>query len=157
MKHPYFMMTLLIPGPKYSSNDINVYLQPMIELKELWEDGMNTYDAHLQSNFRMCSAIMWTINDFLAYGNLLGWSTKGKFACSYCHEDTHSISLWNKLCYMGHHHFLPINHPWHQKWRAFNGKIEDGATSSSLTGDEALRKLQRLSDVNFGKKSKVKS
>jgi len=36
MKSSYFMMTLLIPGPKSPGNDIDVYLQPMIEeLKEL--------------------------------------------------------------------------------------------------------------------------
>ncbi|XP_075084162.1 uncharacterized protein LOC142167856 [Nicotiana tabacum] len=53
MKNLYFMMTLLIPG-----NDIDVYLQPMIEeLKELW-DGVETYDAHTKSNFLMCVAIM---------------------------------------------------------------------------------------------------
>ncbi|XP_049385806.1 uncharacterized protein LOC125849897 [Solanum stenotomum] len=75
MKDSYFMMPLLIPGPKSLGNDIDVYLQPMIEeLKELW-DGVETYDAHTKSNFLMRVALMWTINDFPAYGNLSGWST----------------------------------------------------------------------------------
>lgn len=82
------MMTLLISGPKSLGNDIDVYLQPMIEeLKELW-DGVDIYDAHSKSNFMMRTAIMWTINDFPAYENLSGWSTKGKLACPYCHKDT---------------------------------------------------------------------
>ncbi|XP_075088459.1 uncharacterized protein LOC142161728 [Nicotiana tabacum] len=77
MKDPYFMMTLLISGPKSPGHDIDVYLQPMIEeLKELWE-GVETYDAYSKTNFMMRVAIMWTINNFSAYGNLLGWSTKG--------------------------------------------------------------------------------
>lgn len=58
MKNSYFMMTLLIPGPKYPGNDIDIYLQPMIEeLKELW-DGAETYDAYSQSNFVMRVAVM---------------------------------------------------------------------------------------------------
>ncbi|XP_075111839.1 uncharacterized protein LOC107799971 [Nicotiana tabacum] len=93
MKNPYFMMTLLIPGPKCPGNDINVYLQPMIEeLKELW-DGVETYDALSKSNFLMRVAIMWTINDFPAYG-LSGWSTNGKLAYPCCHKDTQSTSLY---------------------------------------------------------------
>jgi len=36
MKDPYFIMSTLIPGPKALGNDIDVYLQPLIdELKEL--------------------------------------------------------------------------------------------------------------------------
>lgn len=51
MKTPYFIMSLLIPGPKCPGNDIDIYLQPMIEeLKELW-DGVETYDTHSKSNF----------------------------------------------------------------------------------------------------------
>ncbi|XP_075087801.1 uncharacterized protein LOC142169788 [Nicotiana tabacum] len=77
MKDPYFMMTLLISSPKSPGNDIDVYLQPMIEeLKELWK-GVETYDAYSKTNFMMRVAIMWTINNFSAYGNLSGWLTKG--------------------------------------------------------------------------------
>ena len=47
MKHSYFMMTLLIPGPKCPGDDIDVYMQPMIEeLKELWDHGIETYDSY---------------------------------------------------------------------------------------------------------------
>lgn len=71
-------------------------------------------------------ALMWKINDFPVYSNLSGWSTKGKLACPYCHKDTHSISLHNKLCYMGHHRFLPTNHPWIRNKVLFDGKVEMG-------------------------------
>ena len=88
MKDPYFMMTLLIPGPKCPENDIDVYLQPLIEeLKELWDIGVETYDAHTRQNFNLHVAVLWTINDFFAYGNLSGWMTKGKLACPCCHKD----------------------------------------------------------------------
>ncbi|KAM3282950.1 hypothetical protein P3S67_026595 [Capsicum chacoense] len=73
MKSPYFMMILLIMGPKCPGNDFEVYLQPMIEeLNELW-NGVETYDAHSKSNFLLRVALRWTINDFPAYGNLSGW------------------------------------------------------------------------------------
>ncbi|KAK6773100.1 hypothetical protein RDI58_028338 [Solanum bulbocastanum] len=62
----------LTPGPKPPDNDIDVYLQPIIEeLKELW-DGVETYDAHSKSNFLMCVALLWTINNFPAYRDLSG-------------------------------------------------------------------------------------
>ncbi|XP_019244414.1 PREDICTED: uncharacterized protein LOC109224282 [Nicotiana attenuata] len=149
-------MTLLIPGPKYPGNDIDVYLQPMIEeLKELW-DGVETYDAYSKSNFKMRAAIMWTINDFPAYGNLSGWSTKGKLACPCCHKDTKSVSLRNKLCYMSHRRFLPIDHPWRRNRRKFDRKVENGVAPNPLTGDEALIQLQGLGNISYGKGKKQK-
>ncbi|WMV33230.1 hypothetical protein MTR67_026615 [Solanum verrucosum] len=156
MKDSYFMMPLLILGPKSPSNDIDVYLQPMIEkLKELW-DGVETYDTHTKSNFLMCVALMWTINDFPAYGNLSGWSPKGKLACLCCHKDTQSISLRNKMFYMSHRRFLPMNHPWHKNRVLFDGKVEMGVAPSPLTGDEALMQIQELGNVSFGKGKKRK-
>ncbi|KAM3282830.1 hypothetical protein P3S67_026475 [Capsicum chacoense] len=99
-------------GPKCPGNDIDIYLQPMVEeLNELW-NGLETYDAYSKSNFLLRVALLWMINDFPAYGNLSRWSTKGKFPCPFFHKDTRSISFRSKLCYLGHRHFLPTNHPW---------------------------------------------
>ncbi|WMV24475.1 hypothetical protein MTR67_017860 [Solanum verrucosum] len=48
-------------GPSSPRNDIDVYLQPLIaELKELWEPGIETYDAETNQTFQMCAALMWT-------------------------------------------------------------------------------------------------
>ncbi|CAL1355052.1 unnamed protein product [Linum trigynum] len=81
MKSPYFLLTLLIPGPKSPGSNIDVYLRPFIDdLKSLWSEGMMTYDEFKQVNFNMKAAVLWTINDFPAYGLLSGWSTKGKLA-----------------------------------------------------------------------------
>ncbi|XP_052189903.1 uncharacterized protein LOC127799721 [Diospyros lotus] len=81
MKQPYLILTLLIPGPKAPGNHIDVYLQHLTEeLKELWETGVQTYDASKKQNFQMHIAILWTINDFPAYANLSGYSTKGNEA-----------------------------------------------------------------------------
>ncbi|XP_028758731.1 uncharacterized protein LOC114717701 [Neltuma alba] len=157
MKSPYFMMTLLILGPKCPGNEIDVYLQPMIEeLKQLWEVGVQTYDAFSESNFIMYAAVLWTINDFHAYGNLSGWSTKGKFTCPCCHKDTHCISLRSKLSYMGHRRFRPQNHPWRKDAKSFDGKEELRAPPIPLTGDEALMQLEQLGNISFGKGQKRK-
>ena len=45
MKQTYTMISLLIPGPTELRNDIDVYMQPLIEeLKDLWVNVVETYD-----------------------------------------------------------------------------------------------------------------
>ncbi|XP_070044168.1 uncharacterized protein [Nicotiana tomentosiformis] len=140
--------------PTFSAELRNVRLG-LAKLKELW-DRVETYDAHSKSNFMMRVAIMWTINDFPAYGNFSGWSTKGKLACPCCHKDTQSTSLRSKLCYMGHRHFLPMDHPWRRSRTLFDGKVEMGVAPNPLRGDEALVQLQALGNVTFSKGQKRK-
>nr|XP_025673255.1 uncharacterized protein LOC112772501 [Arachis hypogaea] len=61
--------------PKTLDNDIDVYLQFLVdELKQLW-DGVETYDAKEGNTFKMCAALMWTISDFPGLENLSGWNT----------------------------------------------------------------------------------
>ncbi|WMV58931.1 hypothetical protein MTR67_052316 [Solanum verrucosum] len=77
MKQSNLLLSLLIPGPKGPAMDIDVYLQPLIDdLKILWGDGTETYDAFMKQNFQLHASLLWTINDFSAYGILSGWSTK---------------------------------------------------------------------------------
>ncbi|KAL6328778.1 hypothetical protein AAG906_003795 [Vitis piasezkii] len=100
-------------GSTFSGKEIDVYLRPLIdELKELWHDGIETYDVSIGQYFKMHAAILWTINDFPAYDMLSGWSTKGYMACPVCNVDTSSQSLRSKICYMGHRRYMPTNHPW---------------------------------------------
>ena len=61
------MLTLLIPGPKQPGNNIDVYLEPLVDdLKELWSNGVEAYDAASNSKFILKAILMWTINDFPA-------------------------------------------------------------------------------------------
>ncbi|CAL9010983.1 unnamed protein product [Prunus brigantina] len=47
MKRKFMMLTLLISGPKQPGNDIDVYLEPLIDdLKSLWDGIRGVYDAH---------------------------------------------------------------------------------------------------------------
>ena len=78
-------LTCVIPGPKNPKNKINVYLQPLVDgLKELWDVGVETYDISTRYTFQMKVALMWTINEFPAYGMLSGCNTNGQLACPVC-------------------------------------------------------------------------
>ncbi|KAF5468951.1 hypothetical protein F2P56_013059 [Juglans regia] len=152
MKDPYHMLTLLIPGPKAPGNDIDVYLRPLIdELKELWENGVDTYDASEKSWFRLHAALLWSINDFPAYANLSGWSTKGKMACPTCNVDTDSLWLAYGLkhCYMGHRRWLLPGHRWRSLKAKFNGKPDHRGAPTHLSGQAILEQLAELRNVQF--------
>ncbi|GKA58505.1 uncharacterized protein Tco_0757693 [Tanacetum coccineum] len=95
MKRKYIMMSLLIQGPKQPGNDIDVYLKPLIDdLIKLWELGVKVYDAYSKNYFTLRAMIFCTISDFPAYGNLSGYSTKGKKACPVCEEDC-TTQFWS--------------------------------------------------------------
>ena len=54
-----FILSSLIPGPKAPGNDIDMYLQPLIDdLKRLWDIEHNTYDASKEESFQMYTAIL---------------------------------------------------------------------------------------------------
>ena len=78
MTKPFMFLSCLIPGPRNLPPEIgmtkpfDVYLEPLVDdLKKLW-DGVETYDISRKKNFIMRASLMWTINDFPAYGMLSG-------------------------------------------------------------------------------------
>ncbi|XP_010681270.2 uncharacterized protein LOC104896251 [Beta vulgaris subsp. vulgaris] len=156
MKPEYFMLSLLIPGPKSPGNDIDVYLQPLIdELKELWEDGVETYDAFKKQTFQLHAALLGTINDFPAYSMLSGWATKGNYACPSCNHDVrpHYLDHSGKNCYMDHRRLLDMGHPWRNDKKSFNGEVEDRVAPSPLWGTDLLNELKDFVN-DFGKRKK---
>ncbi|XP_068329751.1 uncharacterized protein [Pyrus communis] len=147
MKAPFILMALLIPGKESPGNDIDIYLEPLIdELKVLWTSGVPTYDTFRQETFTLRAAILWTISDFPAYGNLSGWSTHGKLACPCCNYKTESTYLkkGRKYCYMGHRRFLPMSHVFRRQRKAFNLSDEREQAPYPLTGCECRRQLSIL-------------
>ena len=59
MKQTFIMLSLLIPSPIAPGNDIDIYLQPLIdELNDLWEIRIETYDASTKQNFCMHATIL---------------------------------------------------------------------------------------------------
>ena len=87
-------------------------MQPLInELNLLWHEGVEAYDVPIKQNFRLCAILMWTINDFPAYGMMSGWSTAGKLACPCCIKDTKAFTLKHggkNLWFDCHRRFLPM-------------------------------------------------
>ncbi|KAI0519847.1 hypothetical protein KFK09_007308 [Dendrobium nobile] len=151
MSSEFMFITLLIPGPVAPGKEIDVYLKPLIEeLNDLWVNGIKTYDSVSKNTFQMHVALLWTINDFPAYGILLGHKVHGYKACPICDNETTSQYLRNKICYMGHRRFLPKEHKW-RKSRKFNGKHEVRVRPQILSGDEILSEMDSLKDLKFGK------
>ncbi|KAA0032029.1 uncharacterized protein E5676_scaffold96G001260 [Cucumis melo var. makuwa] len=98
IKAPFTFLSLLIFGPRSPGKEIDIYLQPLIdELHELWVDGIQTYDSFSASFFQLRAALLWTINDFPAYGDLSGWRTKGYKACPVYNVDTSSMDYRAKF------------------------------------------------------------
>ncbi|GKA74835.1 hypothetical protein Tco_0781213 [Tanacetum coccineum] len=157
MKRKYIMMSLLIQGPKQPGNDIDVYLRPLIDdMIDLWETSVDIYDAHKKERFQLFAMIYCTINDFLAYGNLSGYGTKGEKACPVCEKNTHSQWLTNcrKRIYMGHRRSLDRYHPYRKKKKLFDGTIEDRSMAEPMDGYAAFSQVADL-NITFGKKVKA--
>ncbi|XP_074301607.1 uncharacterized protein LOC141633009 [Silene latifolia] len=132
-KRKYIMLTLLISGPKQPGNDIDVYLAPLIEdLKLLWNDGVEVFDA--------------------TYGNLSGYQLKTDKGCPVCGDDTESDWLEHsgKFSYRGGRRFLPENHQYRKKKKAFYGKREHRKPPLFLSGEEYYDKVKNITTI-FGK------
>ncbi|PHU03277.1 hypothetical protein BC332_28528 [Capsicum chinense] len=84
-----------------TGNDVcsNMSEKEAITFDILLKEDEQTFDASDGESFKMHVAVLWTINDFSAYGNLSRWSTKGYMACPTCNKDASSkriIQLFNK-------------------------------------------------------------
>ncbi|KAG8490950.1 hypothetical protein CXB51_014091 [Gossypium anomalum] len=148
MKQSSFILSMIIPGEKGPGNDIDIYLQPLIEeLKQLWS-GVETYDVLRKENFNLRTALLWTINDFPAYANLSGWSTKGRYAYPCCATQTCSKWLYNgkKFSYMGHRRWLDENHKFRFQRTLFDDTEEYRGAPEQTVGSEILFMLK---DINF--------
>ncbi|XP_010495471.1 PREDICTED: uncharacterized protein LOC104772569 [Camelina sativa] len=157
MKKENIMLTLLIPSPQQSGNNIDVYLEPLIEdLNHLSKNGELTYDAFSKSTFTLKAMLLWTISDFPAYGNLAGCKVKGKMGCPMCGKNTDSMWLKfsRKHVYMYNRKCLAPTHKYREKKTWFDGKVEHRRKSRILTGHEVHQNLKNFQN-NFGNVKKV--
>ncbi|XP_042387612.1 uncharacterized protein LOC121979689 [Zingiber officinale] len=147
------ILTAILPG-----NDIDVYLEVLVDdLQLLWEGVDGVYDAYRREVFTLKAVLLWTINDFPAYGNLSGCTTHGYYACPIYGEDTYAKHLQNgkKMSFAGHRQFLPRFHPYRRQIKEFNGMEELGEAGRPLS---RIKLFDKLSDITceFGKKTSVK-
>ncbi|XP_021814669.1 uncharacterized protein LOC110757382 [Prunus avium] len=134
IKYYYMMMTVFITEDPGKS--IDVYLRPLVdELKDLWTNGVRTYDKSTGKMFILWAAVMWTVNDFPAYAM----------------EDITSGWHARKVCYLGHRRWLSWNHEWREKDKEFDGNIEHRLRPREWSGDEILEQLNHLDFAPFGK------
>nr|GEV56916.1 hypothetical protein [Tanacetum cinerariifolium] len=115
MKESCFMLTLLIPGPKSSGKDIDVYLRLLIDgPKDVWaKPGVETIDVATGLKFNMKAMVLWTINDLPA------------------------------RTYVGHIRFLTKRHKWRSSLD-FSGQIEDEDPPREFSRDAIMTQLARL-------------
>ena len=123
MKRSSLILSLIITSPTSLGIAIDVYLQPLVEeLRELWDVGVQAYDASSKEIFQLHAALMWTINDFPTYADLSSWSTKGGLACPSYAMETNSQYLTNghKFNYMGHRRWLDVDHDFRKEGMLFD-------------------------------------
>ncbi|XP_074265753.1 uncharacterized protein LOC141588197 [Silene latifolia] len=137
------MLSLLISGPKQPGNDIDVYLELLIDdLKLLWDEGVEVYDAYHGETFNLRAMIFYTINDFPAYDNLSGYTVKGAKACPICEDDR----SFDRLVHGGKNVYLSLRGvlPNHVRgaitrlcyfFNAIFSKVVDSDTLSTLQRD----------------------
>ena len=122
------MLCMIIAGPRLPRNDIDVYLTRLIkDLRKLWEHEVDVWDGNLQQTFRLRAMVFCTINHFLAYGNLSGYSVKGHHACPICERNTSFIQLKHgkKTICTRYRRFLKPYHPYRRLKKDFNGSQEN--------------------------------
>src|SRR4051812_5340566 len=127
---------------------IDVYLQPLIdELKSLWDVGLkDTYDVTSKTHFEMRAALLWTVNDFLAYGMLSAWSIHEKLSFPICMEDTKAFTLKHngKLTFFYcHRRFLDESHPFRKNKSKFKkGKIKLDSSPPTRNGEQIWSRVR---------------
>jgi len=121
-------MPLLIQGPKQLGNDIDVFLEPLIdELVEMFQVGVkDVWDEYKQEHVTIKGILLVTITDLPGRGCLSREKTKGYIGCVECLDKTTAVFLNNnkKMAYMGHHRILPMDHPYCRNKNAFDGTTE---------------------------------
>ncbi|WVZ64046.1 hypothetical protein U9M48_013623 [Paspalum notatum var. saurae] len=154
LKQKFIMIPALIQGPKQLGNDIDVYLQPLVEeLLLLWTEGVCVWDAHKQEAFDLRALLFVTINDWPALANLAGQSNKGFRACVHCLDETENTFLKHcrEVVYMGgHHRLLGGKHPIRKKGKHFNGREENRGKPIYCSGKVVFEMVKSLRVV-FGK------
>jgi len=117
---------MIIPGKRAPGNDIDVYLQPLIEeLKELRNTSIKTFESYENEVFDMHAFVLWTISDFQSLGTLSGWNTHIRLACPRCNFDTTHKKLLKggKFCFMSHSRWLDGRHRFRLAHMRFDGII----------------------------------
>jgi hypothetical protein len=154
LKHGFVFLALVFPGPKEPRKQMNIFLRPMMkEMKELWQ-GVDAYDSHLKCRINLCTADLWSIHDYLAYGKFAGLCVHGRLNCPICMDDTDAFRLQHgkKVPFFDCHQiFLSSNHSFRNDTRSFlKGKtIRKGPPKRTFRAD-IIKVLDELKESENG-------
>ena len=144
-KKIFISLAVLIPGPKATtSENIDVFLGPVVrDFLKLWRGvpAVNMSQPEGQRAFTLRALLMWTVNDFPAYGLLSGQQVHGYKGCPICGPETCSeyARLLHKMIYMGSRRHLAPDHPFRRARTAFNNHQEWEIAPERPTGEEVCR------------------
>ena len=141
----FISLAVLIPGPTApTAENIDVFLAPVVrDLQRLWTGvpAVNMAKPETERRFTLRAILMWTINDFPAYGLLSGQQVHEYKACPLCSPETcaeHS-RLLGKMIFLGARRYLPEDHRYRRARAAFDMNEEWGLPPERPTGEEIFR------------------
>src|SRR6266508_4758679 len=146
MKWKYLMLSILIHGPKQPENDIDVFLEQLLEdMAKLWNDRELVWDEFKQECFTLRAMIFAAITDYPGVFSLLG-QMKGKKGCLVCLGDTQYVYLFgsNKLVYTRSQRFLPPSHRYRKMTKEFDGIEEGDRTPKHLDGKLVFELIKNI-------------
>ena len=113
-----------------------------------------TYNVSRKHNFLTKAVLLWTNNDFSAYGMVSYWSTHGKLVCPYYMENNKVSTLTNdgkaSLFYC-HMRFLPTNHKFRKNRKDwFVDRVESDVAPPLFSGEELYDIVLEYGDIMFG-------
>ena len=141
----FISLAVLIPGSTATkSGNIDVFLAPVVcDLLKLW-NGIPAIDMSKPEGNRLFilrAMLIWTVNDFPAYGLLSGQQVHGYKECPLCGPETCAeyAKFLQKMVYLGARRFLDAAHPFRRARMAFNNHVEWQMAPDRPTGEEILR------------------
>ncbi|WVZ76293.1 hypothetical protein U9M48_024280 [Paspalum notatum var. saurae] len=155
MKEGFVFLAMVIPGPKHSGKNINVYMEPLIEeLQELWI-GVEAYDVVANERFTLRAAYLFSFHDLPAYGIWAGWCVHGRMCCPICMADTDAFILkyGGKVSFFDCHRreLLPKNEYRFDTVSFRKGKaVTKRRPSKRLKGEQIVEWLDELVDDDDG-------
>jgi hypothetical protein len=154
MKDHNLMLSLLIPGPKSPGDQIHVFLEPLLEdLKDIFQNGMSTYDASRDELFNLRGAVLMTTSDLPGLGMLSSHMVHGEFACPPCGDNawTKRLKHGRKSSFMGHRQWLDEDHPYRFDADSFDGTTELRSAPMTYYDRSILPNIISLGDFKNSK------
>ena len=140
----FLSLVLLIPGPKSpTAENIDVFLAPIIrDLQKLWVGvpAINMAMPEGNRRFTLRAMLIWTVNDYPAYGLLSGQQVSGYKGCPLCGPQTcaeHAPHL-SKMIFLGSRRYLDMDHRFRRAQAAFNNHPEFDMAPERPSGEEVL-------------------